>query len=175
MVRPVALFRPVLLAALALTSALGAGCASREAARRQDALREAREERHSHVQQANDSDDQSSQMTVQGEEGTLNESDVESALQAHVAEIRDCHNVGRRVPPRAGARVLLRLFVDPKGEVDDVAVLESSLGDKAMERCIADILLGVVFERPTGHKATTFDYPVEFRPARQVNAERRRP
>jgi TonB family protein len=174
MVRPVVLFRPVLLAALALTSALGTGCASGADTRRAEA-REAREERHSHVQQATDSDDQSSQMTMQGEEGTLNESDVESALQAHVAEIRDCHNVGRRVPPRAGARVVLRLFVDAKGEVDDVAVLESSLGDKAMERCIADILLGVVFERPTGHKATTFDYPVEFRPARQVNADRRRP
>jgi TonB family protein len=171
-------FRPALFAVLALTSSLGAGCASGEAARREEARaarQAARDERHAHVQQATDSEDESSpQMTVQGEEGTLNAQDVESALHDHFGEIRECYSLGKRAPQLPGGRVVLRLFVDGKGEVDDVSVIESSLGNRAIERCIADVALGVVFDRPAGHKPTTFDYPVEFRPAREVNADRQR-
>jgi hypothetical protein len=175
MVRPLVSFRSVLPAALALMSCLGAGCASSQAARREEALQAARDERHSHVQQATYSDDDSSQMSVSGEEGTLNAADVESALHDHFGEIRDCFHLGHRGgPQRATGRLMLRFFVDGKGEVSDVQVVESTIGNHVVERCIADIGLGVVFERPAGHKATTFDYPVELRPARQVTADRQR-
>jgi hypothetical protein len=171
MVRTLVPFRFVLLAALTLTAWGGAGCASDEAARREEATAAAREERHSHVQEASYADDGSSpQMTVSGEEGTLNAADVENALNAHFGEIRDCYRLGRKAAPRA----VLRLFVDAKGEVDDVTIVESSIGNHVIERCIADICLGVIFERPAGNKPTTFDYPVEFRPARQVTADRQR-
>jgi TonB family protein len=175
MIRPIVLFRPGLLAALVLMGSLGAGCASGEAARREEARAAAREARHSHVQQATYAeDDSSSQMTVSGEEGTLNAADVESSLHEHFDEIRDCSHLGKRAAPRSGGRVVLRFFVDAKGEVEDVAIVESSIGNHAIERCIADIGLGVVFERPAGHKPTTFDYPVEFRPARALTADRQR-
>jgi hypothetical protein len=39
---------------------------------------------------------------------------------------------------------------------------------------MADIAVGVMFHPPAGRKATTFEYPFEFRPARQVTAERQR-
>jgi TonB family protein len=176
------MFRPLVLSRLALLLALfgwsaGVGCASDEAAHR-DRAREAREAaraaRPSHVQQATYAeDDASAQMTVSGEEGTLNAADVESALHEHSSEIRDCYHLGKR-SPRSGGRLVLRFFVDGKGEVDDVSIVESSIGNHAIERCIADIGLGVVFEQPAGHKPATFDYPVEFRAARQLTADRQR-
>jgi TonB family protein len=177
MVRPRVPFRPILFVAVALTWSAGLGCASDKADRR-DQAREAREAaraaRPSHVQQAQYAEDEGSpQMTVTGEEGTLNAADVESALHDHSTEIRDCYRLGRR-SPRMGGRLVLRFFVDGKGEVDDVAIVESSIGNHAIERCIADIGLGVVFEQPAGHKPATFDYPVEFRPARQLTADRQR-
>ena len=179
MATPLARLRPALFAAVVLIWSAGSGCASDEAARR-DPAREAREAaraaRPSHVQQAQYAeDDASSQMTVSGEEGTLNAADVESALHDHASEIRDCFRLGRRSPLRASGRLVLRFFVDGKGEVDDVSIVESSLGSHTVERCIADIGLGVVFEQPAGHRPTTFDYPVEFRPARQLTADRRSP
>lgn len=176
MLRRFVLFRPVSLAVLALTWSVGLGCASHETAQRQArAAREAaRDARGSHVQQASYAEDDSSQMTVQGEEGTLNAADVESALREHFGEIRDCFHLGKRAPQRPSGRLLLRFFVDGKGEVDDVAIVESSIGNHVIERCIADIGLGVVFERPAGHKAMTFDYPVEFRPARPLTADGQR-
>ena len=173
--RPNVSLRRTLFAVLALTSSLDVGCASDEGARRAAARQAARDARPSHVQQARESDDGSSpEMSVSGEEGTLNASDVESALHDHLGEIRDCFHLGRRAPQRAVGRLVLRFFVDGKGEVDDVTVVESSIGNRVVERCIADIGLGVVFERPAGHKPTTFDYPVELRPASPLTADRQR-
>jgi hypothetical protein len=167
--------KTALLAVLALTWSVGVGCASDEAARREEARAAARAARPSHVQQATYADDGSSpEMTVKGEEGTLNAADVEGALHEHFGEIRDCARLGKRTAAHASGRVVLRLFVDGKGEVDDVSILESSIGDHVIERCIADICLGVVFERPAGHRPTTFDYPVEFRTAGQLTADRQR-
>ena len=112
-------------------------------------------------------------MTVSGEEGSLNAADVESALHDHFGEIKDCFHLGKR-PRGASGRLVLRFFIDGKGEANDVEIVESSIGNHAIERCIADIGLGVMFERPAGNKPTTFDYPVEFRPSRPLTADRRR-
>jgi hypothetical protein len=177
MKRPIALFGAAPAVTLALILVGTSGCASSEAARHEqerDARQAVRDARPSHVQQAHYEDDGSDQMTVGGDEGTLDASDIEGALHDHVAEIRDCYHLGHRSAPRAGGRVLLRFFIDGKGEAYDVAIVESSIGNHAIERCIADIGLGVVFEQPAGHKPTTFDYPVEFRPARQLTADRQR-
>ncbi|HVX93999.1 MAG TPA: AgmX/PglI C-terminal domain-containing protein [Polyangia bacterium] len=149
-----------------------AGCASDGAARRSA---QARDDRPTHIAQATYGDDGASpEMTVEGEEGTLNQADVEGAINEHIAEIRQCYGLGKKSALRASGRLLLRFFVDGKGEVYDVGILESTIGNHAVERCIADIGLGVTFERPAGGKPTTFDYPVEFRPARQLSAERTR-
>jgi hypothetical protein len=93
---------------LIVTLAVGAGCASDEAARR-DAERAARNEdwaaRHSSIQAASDEEDRSSpDMVVTGEEGTLDAADVESALKNHMGDILDCYRL-RRGPTRAYGRV----------------------------------------------------------------------
>jgi hypothetical protein len=44
-----------------------------------------------------------------------------------------------------------------------VWVVESSLGNYSVERCLVEVGRSVVFHAPSGNKATTFDYPVEFR------------
>jgi TonB family protein len=166
-----------MLAVLALTVLAVGACASDESRREEARLQReaARSARHSDVQQAHyEDDDASSEMTVSGEEGTLNAADVNGALKDHFGEIRDCFHIGKR-PQRPSGRIVLRFFIDGKGEAQDVEIVESSIGNHGIERCIADIGLGVMFEPPAGHKATTFDYPVEFRPARPLTADRRKP
>jgi hypothetical protein len=47
-------------------------------------------------------------------------------------------------------------------------VVESGLGNYEVERCLVEVGRRMVFEAPNGRKATTFDYPVEFRSTNQV-------
>ena len=174
------LLRFTLVAALAGASFFGSGCASSDQGAHWDKAREAREAareaRPTHVQQATYEDDgASTEMTVSGGEGTLNAADIDAALKDHFAEIRECFHLPGKRPQRPNGRLLLRFHIDGKGEAQDVEILESTIGNHFIERCIADIGLGVMFEPPAGHQPTTFDYPVELRPARPLTADRRQP
>jgi TonB family protein len=166
---------PYVAIAFAWTTALG--CASGEVYRQQDPVavdETVRDVRAHHVPRAIYAEDgSSSEMTMVGEQGTLNAADIESALTEHLGELRDCSGLDRG-GQRAGGRLVVRFFVDGKGEVDDVAILKSSVGNHAIERCIADIAVGVVFDPPAGHKPMTFDYPIVFRPSHQLTAYRQR-
>jgi hypothetical protein len=156
-----------LTAALGLAFVATAGCASDEA--RRDAERAERErlwaERHpQHIRAASDQeDDGSPEMAVSGDEGTLQAADVENAIAQHKRELLDCYGLDRRGRRAPSGRALLRFFVDGKGEVVDVAILESDIGNRRVERCLADIAVGVTLHPPSGRKPTTFDYPIEFR------------
>ena len=176
MSRPIARLPFALLVALAVTATVGLGCASEATAEREarDVREAAREAKPAHVAQARYEDGDNDEMTVAGDEGTMNEADINGALKDHMREIRDCYSLGHRAGARPTGRMLMRFFIDGKGEAYDVGILESTIGNQSVERCIADIGLGVMFERPAGGKPTTFDYPVEFRPARQVTASRQR-
>jgi hypothetical protein len=171
-----------LTAALGLTLAALSGCATDDAARRElehDEAVRAWNDKHSAVHSADEADekaqeaagDPSTEMTVTGDEGTLNAEDVEAAISQHRGELLDCYKLGRRSGQKAEPRAVLRFFVDGKGEVQDVAILESNIRSKVVERCLADIAVGVTMHAPAGRKATTFDYPIEFR-ARAVTARR---
>jgi hypothetical protein len=64
--------------------------------------------------------------------------------------------------------VLLRFMVNGDGSTDDVLVIESPLGNYDVERCVVGIGRRIVFPAPSGNKATTFEYPVEFRSSNQL-------
>jgi TonB family protein len=158
---------------MALLPAL-VGCASDEAARRDAARARARSDAHAGVRQASYSDEDAEPgMVVQGEEGTLNEPDVDAAIQQHRGELLECYRLGSRSSQRSYGRALLRFFVDGKGEVVDVTVLESTVGSSRVEQCLVDIAAGVTLPAPAGHKPTTFEYPIEFT-ARTLTASRQK-
>ena len=153
---------------LTLLASVGLGCASDEAARLDDeqAHQRAWNDPRTHIRAATDDEaDASPQMTVAGDEGTLDSVDIEGALARHRDELLDCYSLRRGSSRSVGTRALLRFFVDGKGEVVDVAILESNIGNGRVERCLADIAVGVRLPPPTGRKPTTFDYPIEFRVA----------
>jgi len=101
-------------------------------------------------------------MKVDNEMGVLETGDVEDTLQAHLDEVRACYDRAGKAQEYAGGRVLLHFLVGGDGHAEDVWVVESSLGNYSVERCLVEVGRGVVFQAPTGHKATTFDYPIEF-------------
>ncbi|HVZ70754.1 MAG TPA: AgmX/PglI C-terminal domain-containing protein [Polyangia bacterium] len=170
-----------LLGASMLAATLG--CATNVAAQREqerEARAQAWNDKHSAVHSAEEAEaqaepapDSESEMSMSGDEGTLNAEDIEAAMNQHRAELIDCYSLGRRSARKAYGRAVLRCFVDGKGEVQDVAILESNIGNRAVEHCLIDIAIGVTLHAPAGRKATTFDYPIEFRPATQPIASAR--
>jgi TonB family protein len=161
-------FKIPLLMTLALAAGANAGCATddevRRAAEEQEQLaRAAQGGAPASQAKPRATVDPAPAMKVDNEMGVLETADVEDTLQARFDDVRACYERAGKAQEYAGGRVVLHFLVDGTGHAEDVWVVESSLGSYAVERCLVEVGRSVVFRAPSGHKATTFDYPVEFR------------
>jgi len=102
-------------------------------------------------------------MTVTNEVGVVDSADVEATIQDHFDEVRGCYARAGKAQKYAGGKVLLRFLIGGDGATQDVLVLESSLGNYDVERCLVEVGRRIHFNAPVGNKATTFEYPIEFR------------
>jgi len=150
---------------LFLAVAVGVGCGSDKAAQRETAKPPIAA--RSAAKPAADADSRQA-MSVDSELGVLDTEDVEAVLQARFEEIRGCYSRAGKAQRYAEGRVMLRFLVNGDGTSDDVLVLESTLGNYDVERCLVDVGRRISFHAPSGHKPTTFEYPVEFRSTNQV-------
>src|SRR5580692_9551251 len=107
--------------------------------------------------------DPGASMNLDNEIGVLDTDDVEATLQEHFDDVRSCYGRAGKAQRYAGGRVLLRFLVNGDGSAQDVWVLESTLGNYDVERCLVEVGRKIRFHAPNGNKATTFEYPVEFR------------
>jgi TonB family protein len=112
--------------------------------------------------------DPGASMNLDNEVGVLDTDDVEATLQEHFDDVRSCYGRAGKAQRYAGGRVLLRFLVNGNGTAQDVWVLESTLGNYSVERCLVEVGRKIKFHAPSGNKATTFEYPVEFRSTNQV-------
>jgi TonB family protein len=108
------------------------------------------------------------EMKVDNELGVLDGQDVEATLEGHFDEVRGCYARAGKAQRYAEGKVVLRFLVAGDGRATDVWVIESNLGSYDVERCLVDVGRHIVFDAPNGRKATTFEYPVEFRSTNQV-------
>jgi len=107
--------------------------------------------------------DPGASMTLDNEIGVMDTDDVEATLQDHFDDVRACYTRAGKAQRYAGGKVLLRFMVAGDGASQDVWVLESTLGNYDVERCLVEVGRKIRFHAPHGNKATTFEYPVEFR------------
>jgi TonB family protein len=112
--------------------------------------------------------DPGASMNLDNEIGVLDTDDVEATLQEHFDDVRGCYARAGKAQRYAGGRVLLRFLVNGNGTAQDVWVLESTLGNYDVERCLVEVGRKIRFHAPSGNKATTFEYPVEFRSTKQL-------
>jgi TonB family protein len=153
-------------ALLLLTFVVGAGgCGSDKGARNGEGGPELALKRR--TKPARSHDPQPS-MKLDSELGVLETEDVEATLQEHFDGIRGCYQRAGKAQRYAGGRVLLRFLVNGDGTSQDVWVLESTLGNYDVERCLVEVGRRISFHAPSGRKPTTFEYPVEFRSTHQV-------
>jgi TonB family protein len=107
-------------------------------------------------------------MQLQNELGVVETADVEEAIEGHFDEIRGCYQRAGKAQKYAAGKVTLRFLVNGNGQADDVLVIESNLGNYGVERCLVEVGRRIAFKAPAGNKATTFDYPVEFRSTEEM-------
>lgn len=173
-VRTMKLSTALLTISLSAT-ALALGCATSDATRgaedpagryESESAKIAREEKARH--DARRHREAQRDMKLDSELGVLDTAEVEDTLQAHFDDVRACYQRAGKAQGYAGGRVLMRFLVGGDGHVEDVWVIDSSLGNYQVERCLVEVGRHVVFGAPSGNKATTFDYPVEFRSTNQM-------
>ncbi|HET6146945.1 MAG TPA: TonB family protein [Polyangia bacterium] len=114
------------------------------------------------------SDQPSPEMQVRNELGVIETADVEAVLEGHFDEIRGCYQRAGKAQRYAGGKVTLRFRVGGGGQAEDVLVVESNLGNYGVERCLVGVGRRITFKAPEGNRATTFDYPVEFRSTQEL-------
>jgi TonB family protein len=160
--------RPALLFDLVLVAAMVGGCGSDKDARRaateggpEFALRQRQKKPAKPVEPP-------PQMKLDNEMGVLESQDVEATLEQHFDEVRACYHRAGKAQRYASGRVLLRFLVAGDGRAEDVWVIESNLGNYDVERCLVEVGRRISFDAPNGRKATTFEYPVEFRSTNQL-------
>jgi TonB family protein len=146
-----------------LAAVMGAGCGSDKAARTSGPEHARKSEAPTGIEPAD-----TSGMELDSELGVLETSEVEAALARNFEAIRDCYQHAGKAQRYAGGKVLLRFMVNGDGSAQDVLVVESTLGNYDVERCVVGIGRKIAFPAPSGNKATTFDYPVEFRSSNQL-------
>jgi TonB family protein len=150
-----------------LAIVIGAGCGSDKAARHEEGGSEQALKRRP-PKGGIRSADMSQGMTVDNELGVLDTEDVDATLKQHFDDIRGCYRRAGKAQRYAGGRVTLRFLVSGDGIAQDVLVIESTLGNYDVERCLVEVGRRIAFPAPTGRKPTTFEYPVEFRSTNQV-------
>jgi len=103
------------------------------------------------------------QMGVDNESGVYETSDIEETMSGHMDEVRVCLRKATHAHGASTGKVTLQFHVDGQGSTTDVQILATDLGNNQLEQCLVDVGRRIKFPPPLGNKATTFEYPVEFR------------
>lgn len=107
-------------------------------------------------------------MGLQNEIGVYDSSDVEQVINEQFAEIRGCYNKAGHARRYVGGKLLIRFEVDGTGKPTDVLMIENALGNYEVERCLFRVAMDMRFPPPIGNKATSFEYPLEFKSTREL-------
>lgn len=160
------MMKQALLFSLLAGSALG--CASHQASTMASDQPSAKHRRRAAEQSTFENSAGARQMGLENETGVYDSGDIEDTMSAHLEEVRDCHGRAGDARRYVAGKVTLRFTVAGDGVPQDVLVIATDLGNYNVERCLVDMGRRVKFPPPEGHKAATFEYPVEFRSTHEM-------
>ncbi len=107
------------------------------------------------------------EMQTHGLTGSLSTVEVQRALEPRAAALGRCFaDHGGRLRT-LGGRIELAFHVAPDGTVESVHAVDSTVGHRAVERCIVEVARETRFPRPHGG-AADFSWPLELDPPDDV-------
>jgi hypothetical protein len=101
-------------------------------------------------------------LTLEQSKGALDQRDVDRVLDQQVQSLTPCYEHAGTAQRYAGGDVKLRFFVASSGEVSNVLVVESDVGNFEVERCLVTEGRRLKFPPPRGQRATDFEYSLRF-------------
>ncbi len=96
---------------------------------------------------------QEKQVAVRGIEGTLSNFDVRVTMEDQGKAFARCHEARARRMPHLAGDVEFKIHVLTSGEVSEVRVHASDLGDRPLERCLSEVIQSAKFPPPHGGEA----------------------
>jgi TonB family protein len=103
----------------------------------------------------------SGRMAVAGLTGSLSPYEVREALEPRAEEFGACFVRASRRLRGLGGRIQLAFHVDATGRVETVRAADSTIGHRAVERCLLEVAAETRFPRPQGGEAD-FSWPLEM-------------
>lgn len=97
----------------------------------------------------------SSGMSIEGQLGTLRQSEVSATLNPALDRMHTCYAQRLEEHPYLAGGAQFKIRIGTDGAVRWVLPLQSSIGDRATERCMADVLSGLRFPQPCGGETET--------------------
>jgi hypothetical protein len=92
-------------------------------------------------------------VAVQGIVGTLSNFDVRVTLEKRNKEFAKCHEARARSVPALAGSIEFKVHVLRDGNVSNVHVRDSDLGDRVLERCLSEVIGATHFPEPNGGEA----------------------
>lgn len=102
-------------------------------------------------------------LEVKLEEGSLNQEDAQAAIMRRFKDLTRCYQEAGAAMGFADGAVSLRFVVDARGSANEVRVLDTRLGNFAVEQCLVTVGRSIAFPRPRGASTANVDYTLEFR------------
>lgn len=96
--------------------------------------------------------------------GALDKDIVRRIVRAHVNEVRHCYHQGLKLRPELAGQVRVAFTIGSEGSVLTSMVLDSSLGDDEVGRCITRAVARWRFPRPTSGGAVNVVMPFVLDP-----------
>jgi hypothetical protein len=101
-------------------------------------------------------------MAIEVSKGALDQRDVDRVLAKRVGSLTPCYEQAGPAQKFASGDVRLRFFVTSSGDVSNVLVVSSAIGNFDVERCLIIEGRRLKFPPPEGGRATDFEYSLRF-------------
>lgn len=93
--------------------------------------------------------------------GSLAPVEVKKALVARKEDVKACYHALLEKNKKASGKVVIRFTIGEDGKVEETVILNETTLPNETAQCIADVVKGTEFPKPTGGKAR-ITYPWEF-------------
>jgi hypothetical protein len=97
--------------------------------------------------------------------GSLDRKVIKDVIGEHHREVRGCYEVELVRQPDLAGRVLSQFTISNTGNVVDVVLRESTVGNPAIEECLRNHLLTWKFPKPHGGGSVDVVYAFDFFPS----------
>jgi len=95
--------------------------------------------------------------------GSLPKEAIRSVVRANMRDVQGCYDAELQLSPGLAGKVVVKFQISKDGLVESAEVTESSLDNRAVERCIVKDVRGWEFPEPENDGIVIVNYPFNFK------------